>query len=106
MTPENTNNDTSYELAAIRNQLFTLLIALIVVTGTFTVYLFRQTSMAGKDIAQAVNAEKEMGGTEAAITDFVNKLVIYGEKHPEFLPVLKRHGIAPVPGVPPVAPPR
>jgi hypothetical protein len=34
----------------------------------------------------------------------VNEIVAYGEKHPEFKPVLAKYGIAPVPGIPAGAP--
>jgi len=104
MLPDN-NNDTSAEIAALKNQLFTLLIALIVVSGTFTVYLFRQTSIAGKELAQGQQLQAVMNQNEAAIMGFVNKLVAYGEKHPDFTAnVLKKYGIAPVAGVPASSP--
>jgi len=104
MLPDN-NNDTSAEIAALKNQLFTLLIALIVVSGTFAVYLFRQTSIAGKELTQGQQLQAVMNQNEANIIGFVNKLVAYGEKHPDFAAsVLKKYGIVPVPGVPAGAP--
>ena len=42
MIPENSNE----EIAALKNQVFTLLIALIVISGTLTVFLYRQASVA------------------------------------------------------------
>lgn len=104
--------DYSSDLAAIRSQLFTLLIALIVVSGTLTVYLYRQASIARKDFdaikPQADQVVNALGQNQAAVVSFVNEVVAYGQTHPEFVPVLARHGIAPVPGHPagaaPVAP--
>ena len=97
MTPENTNE----EINALKNQVFSLLIALIVISGTLTVTLFRQTSMASKEIAQGEQMEHNLQLVQANMNNFVNKLVAYGEKHPEFTSaVLKKYGIAPVPGVP------
>lgn len=100
MTPENNNS----ELTALKNQVFTLLIALIVVSGTLTVYLYRQVSLAGKDIAAGQQLTSVLNQNEAAVQTFVTRLVAYGQKHPEFVPVLKKYGIAPVPGVPANAP--
>ena len=38
------------QIVALRHQVFTLLLALVVVSGTLTVYLYRQWSVTGKDI--------------------------------------------------------
>ncbi|HEX9045409.1 MAG TPA: hypothetical protein VF988_00160 [Verrucomicrobiae bacterium] len=97
-------NDNNNEIATLKNQVFTLLVALIVVSGTLTVYLYRQVSMAGKDYAQGQQQSQQLAAVisqnEAAITVFVNKLVAYGEKHPDFVPVLKKYNIEPRPGIP------
>jgi type II secretory pathway component PulF len=98
------SQDNNSEIANLKNQLFSLLIALIVVSGTLTVFMFRQTSVAGKELEQGRQLEKVLNQNEAAIASFVNKLVAYGEKHPDFVPVLKKYGIAPMPGVPAAAP--
>jgi len=98
------SNSTSAEIVALKNQVFTLLVALIVVSGTLTVYLYRQVSLAGKDIAQGQQLTAVLNQNEAAVQNFVTRLVAYGEKHPDFVPVLKKYGIAPRPGVPAEAP--
>jgi type II secretory pathway component PulF len=100
MLPDNNNT----ELTALKNQVFTLLVALIVVSGTLTVYLYRQVSMAGKDLAQGAQLSAVLNQNEAAVSAFVTKLVNYGEKHPDFVPVLKKYGIEPRPGIPATAP--
>jgi hypothetical protein len=101
MIPENSNE----EINALKNQVFTLLIALIVISGTLTVFLYRQTSLAGKDKAQAQQIAAALNQNELAMSAFVTRLVAYGEKHPEFAAqVLKKYGIAPVPGIPAGAP--
>ena len=92
------------EIAALKNQVFTLLVALIVVSGTLTIYLYRQASVAGKDLAQGAQLGAKLNQNEAAVKDFVTKLVAYGERHPEFVSVLKKYGIAPVAGVPASSP--
>ena len=96
MITDNTNG----EITALKNQVFTLLVALIVVSGTLTVYLYRQVSLAGKDLAQGQQLSTVLTQNENAVAAFVTKLVAYGEKHPDFVPVLKKYGIAPVAGFP------
>ena len=99
MTPEN-NFDSNSEIAALKNQVFSLLIALIVVSGTVTVYLFREASLVGKDLEQAEKLDPVVDQNDNALKNFVNTLAAYGEKHPDFLPLLKKYGIVPVPQTP------
>jgi hypothetical protein len=95
MISEDINHNDS-EIAALKSQVFTLLVALVVISGTFMVCLYRQASMAGKDEAQ-LNAA--VAQNENAIGGFVQKLAVYGQRHPEFVPVLRKYGI-PVAGAP------
>ena len=100
--------DTASEIAALRSQVFSLLIALIVLSGTVTAYLYRQSSLAGKDLVVIEpQAEQIINGynqTQPAVAGFINEIEVYAEKHPDFVPVLKKYGIAPVAGVPAGAP--
>ncbi len=102
------NTDTASDIAALRSQVFTLLIALLVVSGTVTAYLYRQSSLAGKDLtALEPQAQQLINGynqSQPAVAGFITDLVAYGEKHPEFRPLLAKYGIAPVAGVPAGAP--
>lgn len=107
MMPENDNSETTElnnQIAALKNQVFILLVALVVVSGTLTVSLYRQASLAGKDLAAGQQLTTVLNQNEAAVQTLVARLVAYGQKHPEFVPVLKKYGIAPVPGVPANAP--
>ena len=90
MIPEEDKND---EITAIKNQLFFLLVALIVVSGTVTVTLYRQVSLANKDITQSQRLTSEITTNEVAFRNILNRLIAYGEKHPDYLPVLKKNGI-------------
>jgi hypothetical protein len=103
------NPDLNSEVAALRNQVYVLLIALIVVSGTLTVFLYRQASVERKDIEalkpQANQLVNSFNQNQALISTFVNQLVAYGQAHPDFVPVLAKNGLAQaVKGVPPVAP--
>ena len=51
------------EISALKRQVFTLLLALIVVSGTLTVYLYRQASITGKDIDAIKPQAQQIIGT-------------------------------------------
>jgi hypothetical protein len=105
MNETETNSPTPGELAeqllALQRQVFTLLLALIVVSGTLTVYLYRQASVTRKDInairPQAEKIISVFNQNRAGMQAFVGQLVIYGQTHPDFQPVLKKYGIVPPP---------
>jgi hypothetical protein len=96
--------DTNDEIAALKNQVFILLIALIVVSGTLTVFLYRQVSLANKDITQDKILSSQIVTNEVVFRKVVVNLVNYGEKHPDLLPVLKKYGLGPNSVAAPVAP--
>jgi hypothetical protein len=102
------NSDSDSEIAALRNQVYVLLVALIVVSGTLTVFLYRQASVTRKEIElvkpQAETVIGTLNQNKQAIGSFVGELVTYGQKHPEFAPVLAKYGIS-VKNLPPGAPP-
>ena len=95
------DNDLNSEIAALRTQVFTLLVALIIVSGTLTVYLYRQASSLRKDIdaiaPQAQQIITAFNKNQTLMVNFVNALVAYGQTHPEFRPVLLKYGITPPP---------
>ena len=101
MNESETNSLTSTELAdqitALRRQVITLLLALIVVSGTLTVYLWYQSRITGKEMdvirpqaMQIVQVCKQKG---VAMEKLVKQLIIYGQAHPDFQPILKKYGI-------------
>jgi hypothetical protein len=89
--------EISDQICALQRQVFTLLLALIVVSGTLTVFLYRQASITRRDIAgikpqatQLINAFKQ---NSPGVQVFVNQLIAYGQTHPDFRPVLQKYGI-------------
>ncbi|HEY5297932.1 MAG TPA: hypothetical protein VIK59_08395 [Verrucomicrobiae bacterium] len=86
------------QISALRRQTFTLLLALIVVSGTLTVFLYRQAKVTRMDIdnlrPQAAQVIKAFNQDAPAIQSFVKQLAAYGQTHPEFQQqVLKKYGI-------------
>ncbi|HEY2329913.1 MAG TPA: hypothetical protein VGI63_08895 [Verrucomicrobiae bacterium] len=93
------NDDSNPQISALQRQMFTLLVALIVVSGTLTVFLYRQASLAGRDIdAVRPQAQQLVGAYNQNLTlmdGFLKQLVAYGQTHPDFRPVLLKYGINP-----------
>ena len=89
------------QIVAVRHQVFTLLLALVVVSGTLTVVLYRQAKLTGRDIetikpqaAQIIEAFKR---DRQGMENFVKQLTVYGSTHPDFQPILRNYGIVPQP---------
>lgn len=91
------NDDSNSQIASLQRQVFTLLVSLIVVSGTLTVFLYRQSSLAGRDIdAIKPQAQQIIGAfnqNQALMSNFVSQVVAYGQTHPDFRPVLLKNGI-------------
>jgi L-fucose isomerase-like protein len=105
MNESETNSAAQTELmdqiVALRHQVFTLLLALVVVSGTLTVYLYRQASIIRKDVVaikpQATKIIQEFSHNRVGMENFVKQLTAYGSTHPDFQPILKKYGIMPHP---------
>ena len=101
------NDETSPQISALQRQVFILLVALVCVSGTLTIFLYRQARLSGKDIdAIKPQAQQVIGAfnqNQVLMKNFVEQLVAYGQKHPDFQPVLRKYGLVPQPGVKPAA---
>jgi hypothetical protein len=91
------NSDSNSEISALQRQVFSLLIALLIVSGTLTTYLYRQASLTGKDLeAIKPQAQQIIGAynqNQKLMIDFVTQLAAYGQTHPDFRPILAKYGI-------------
>ena len=86
--------DSNSELISLRRQLFFQLVALVVVAASLTVFLYRQASIEGKQIAQAQKIIAAYKLQEPNVIKVLNQLVAYGQKHPDFnTAVLKKYGL-------------
>jgi hypothetical protein len=96
------------QIVALRHQVFTLLLALVVVSGTLTVVLYRQAKLTGRDIdtikPQANLIIQAFKRDQQGMEAFVKQLTAYGSAHPDFQPILKKYGIVQQPATAPAAP--
>ena len=112
-TGSSVQTDLMDQVVALRHQVFTLLLALVVVSGTLTFYMFIQHHRASNDLAatkpQAAQLKLFIDAfrrDEPSMTAFVNQLRAYGVTHPDFQPILKKYGLTPqpLPAATPAAP--
>ena len=92
----NSPSDLAGQVAALQRQLFALLLALIVVSGTLVAYLGYESYHLGKDI-NAINTQVVQPYKQKlpAIESFVSQVVVYGQMHPDFRPILVKNGVVP-----------
>jgi len=96
------------QIVALRHQMFTLLLALVLVSGTLTVILYRQARLTSKDIEtikpQATKIIQAFKRDQQGMEAFIKQLTAFGVTHPDFQPILRKYGIVEQPATAPAAP--
>jgi hypothetical protein len=84
---------------SLRHLLVSVLVLLIIVSGTLWIYLMRQvkdTSKALEDIRpQATNMIAQYDKARPVLDKFVANLQEFGRTHPDFVPILTKYGLKP-----------
>ena len=85
-------------LDSLRHLVISVLVLLIVVSGTFNLYLLRQVKYARLDLKgvrpQAAQMLEEYNRVNAPLMqEFLKKLTEYSRTHPDFTPILTKYGI-------------
>jgi hypothetical protein len=96
--------DLKDAVAALQRQLVSLMLAVIVVSGTVSLYLYRQASLTRKDLAQAEKMVAAFQHDRPEMLAFLGKLNDYGKTHPDVYQILVHNGFA-APTAPAAAPP-
>jgi hypothetical protein len=94
--------ELSGQIAALRCQVFMLLLALVVISGTLATFLYYQSRVIGKDITatkpQAMQIIQGFNQSRPRLESFVNQLIAYGQTHPEFQQqILEKYNIKAAP---------
>ncbi|HOX56512.1 MAG TPA: hypothetical protein P5205_06490 [Candidatus Paceibacterota bacterium] len=104
-------NDLQAQHDSLRHLVVSILILVIVISGTLNIFLLRQWRSSSKDLAairpqaaQMINDYQKVSGP--LMTDFIKKITEYGRVHPDFAPILAKYNLKPaIPtNLPPVAP--
>jgi len=87
------------KVALLERQSFSQLLALIVISGTLTAYLYRQASVMHKDIDSNQQIINAVNDNRKGMSEFLNELAAFGQTHPDFeQQVLVKNGLVPPPG--------
>ena len=104
-------SDLQAQFDALRHLVMSLLILMVIISGTLNIYLLRQWRSASKDLKairpQATEMIKEFQNVSGPkMQEFVNKLTEYGRTHSDFAQILAKYGLKPgaPTNVPPAAP--
>lgn len=88
------SEDLKATCAALRHQLNTVLILLLIVSGTTGIFFLRQVNMARGQIKNftPVVANYQQN-TKPIIDDFVARLREYAKTHQDVVPILAKYGV-------------
>ncbi len=87
----------SAELQALRHLITSVLLLVLVVSGTFNIYLWRQYRTVQAELApiqpQAAQILTEANRLNSFAGDIARKFLDYSRTHPDFTPILNKYGI-------------
>jgi len=93
-------NDVQVQFDELRHLIVSVLVLVIVISGTLNIYLLRQWRSTSKDLAavrpqaaQMIAEYQKVSGP--LMNEFIKKITEYGRSHPDFTPVLAKYNIRP-----------
>jgi hypothetical protein len=94
------DNDLQAQCDALRHLVNSMLILVIVISGTFNIYLLRQWRTTSKDLAGIQKQAEQMVAEYQRVSgplmnDFVTKITEYGRTHPDFAPIMAKYNLKP-----------
>ncbi len=110
--PSGQTTELTAQFEALRGLVTSMLILLVVLTGTFDIYLLREYKFKHDDLKvirpqigqKIANFNKNF---KPGMEEFISKLQDFARTHPDFAPIIAKYGIKPAqsPVVAPSAPP-
>jgi len=95
------------QIVALRHQVFTLLLVLVVVSGTLTVVCTGRPNLPAETLQSSTQATQIIAAFKRDLPlmeNFVKQLTAYGVTHPDFQPISKIGIVATQPAATPVVP--
>jgi hypothetical protein len=88
------------QLASLRSLVISVLVLILVISGTLNLYLLRQVRDGRRDLMgirpQVMQMVAEYNKVHAPLMkEFVEKVTEYSKTHPDFAPILAKYGIKP-----------
>ena len=103
-SPQPQLNDLQAQCDSLRQMVSSLLIVLILVSGTLSIFLLRQWRFTKAQIElmtpQASQIITEFNKNFPVMQDFVRKLNEYGKTHPDFAPIVTKYRLTEALGKP------
>jgi hypothetical protein len=98
-TPSGTD-DLQAQCDALRHLVVSMLILVVVISGTLNIYLLRQWRSTSKDLTAIRPQAAQMvadyqGKSGPMMNDFIKKLTEYGRTHADFAPILAKYNLKP-----------
>src|SRR5258706_688496 len=92
------SSDLQAQLDSLRHLIISVLVLLVVVSGTFNLYLLRQVKYAKMDLGGVRQQANQMIAeykrvNEPLMQEFLRKITDYGKTHPDFAPILTKYGV-------------
>ena len=92
--------DLQTELESLRHLVVSVLILMIVVSGTLSIYLLRQWRTTTKDLANIRPQVQRMVEVYQKdefpwMQDILKKFTEYGRTHPDYMPILAKYNVKP-----------
>jgi hypothetical protein len=97
---QNGENDLQAQFEALRQLVLSILVLVVVISGTLNIYLLRQWRTTTRDLAGLrPQAEQMMAEYQKRsgplMNDFIKKITEYGRTNPDFAPILAKYGLKP-----------
>jgi hypothetical protein len=93
------DHDLQAQFDALRHLVTSILILVVVISGTLNIYLLRQWRTVSKELAQMKPQAKQMFDdykrSGPLMDDFVKKLTVYGRTHPDFAWIVAKYNLRP-----------
>ena len=102
-TPQ--TDDVNQQCVGLQKQMTTLLLAVVIVSGTLTVFLWRQARYARYDLdaikPTAAQIIQDFNQKRAGLQTFVSQVAEYGRTHADFAPIMNKYKLNSITGAPP-----
>ncbi|PYJ02974.1 MAG: hypothetical protein DME25_14160 [Verrucomicrobia bacterium] len=83
----------SAQLESLRQVLVSLLVLLLVVSGTLNLYFWRQYRSTSATLKSMRPQAPQMDGEIAQMQEIWRRMADYGRTHPDFAPILAKYGL-------------
>lgn len=93
------------QVASLQRLVGTVLVLLLIISGTFSIYLFWQVRTENRELEAGRQQLQQVMKGEAQQNEVVKRMQDFGRKYPDFAQILGKYGLSPDAAGPGSAPP-